>query len=432
MPISHEIVYGGLLENNTPPPDMPKAVIHVPGEFRGKNTSFGLTEEMLSKHILLVGGTGCGKTNLFYHMVQQIKARLTPNDVVLIFDSKGDFYSRFYSKGDIVIGNSVQYRKMSERWSIYEEVIADGKDSVSVFQNTQEICKSLFADLVERNSSNPFFPIAARDLLASIIIALIKNGVVPNNEDLKQYIDSSSVETLRGLLEKHPDLVSVASYIGGKSGTQAQGVLSEMYSVTRDVLTGVFADAGDFSMRKFIRQKGGKIAFIEYDLSIGDVLSPIYTLLFDLALKEALGRTASQGNVYLIVDELKLLPNLRHLEDGINFGRSLGVKILAGLQSIDQLNANYSNETKAKNAVSGFSSVFAFHQNDYTTREYVSQLMGKNMILESFPEANGSNHYEKREGYVVEDWDLTALAVGEAVVSLPTVEPFRFKFDIFK
>ena len=208
MPISHEVVYGGLLEKNTPPPDMPKAVIHVSGEFQGKRTSFGLTEEMLSKHILLVGGTGCGKTNLFYHMVQQIKARLTPNDVVLIFDSKGDFYSRFYSKGDIVIGNSVQYRKISERWSIYEEVIADGKDSVSVFQNTQEICKSLFADLVERNSSNPFFPIAARDLLASIIIALIKNGVVPNNEDLKQYIDSSSVETLRGLLEKHPDLVS--------------------------------------------------------------------------------------------------------------------------------------------------------------------------------------------------------------------------------
>ena len=190
----------------------------------------------------------------------------------------------------------------------------------------------MFADLIEKNNSNPFFPIAARDLFASIIIALIKNGVVPNNEDLKEFIDSSSVETLRGLLGKHKDLASVASYIGGKSGSQAQGVLSEMYSVTRDVLTGVFADSGDFSMRKFIRQKGGKIAFIEYDLSIGDVLSPIYSLLFDLALKEALGRTASQGNVYLIVDELKLLPNLRHLEDGINFGRGLGVKILAGLQ----------------------------------------------------------------------------------------------------
>ena len=205
MPISHEVVYGNLLENNGLPVDSPKSVIHVPGEFKGRKATFGLTEEMLSKHILLVGGTGCGKTNLFYHMVQQIKSTLSPNDVVLIFDSKGDFYNKFYSRGDVVIGNSVQYRKISERWSIYEEIISDGRDSVSVFQNTQEICKSLFADLVERNSSNPFFPMAARDLLASIIIALIKNGVVPNNADLKDYIDSATIDDLRGLLESHKE-----------------------------------------------------------------------------------------------------------------------------------------------------------------------------------------------------------------------------------
>lgn len=268
--------------------------------------------------------------------------------------------------------------------------------------------------------------------MASIIIALVRNGVVPNNRDIKEYIDSSSADDLRELLGQHRELASVASYIGSKSGSQAQGVLSEMYSVVRDVFTGVFADIGDFSMRKFIRQKQGRTAFIEYDLAIGDVLSPIYTLLFDLALKEALGRTATQGNVYLIADELKLLPNLRHLEDGINFGRSLGVKILAGLQSIDQLNANYENETKARNAVSGFSSVFAFQQNDYNTREYVSQLMGRNMILETFAEANGNIHYEKREGFTVEDWDLTSLYVGEAVVKLPSTAPFRFKFELFK
>ena len=81
MPISHEVVYGGLLEKNTPPPDMPKAVIHVSGEFQGKRTSFGLTEEMLSKHILLVGGTGCGKTNLFYQMFNKINAKFTQHEV---------------------------------------------------------------------------------------------------------------------------------------------------------------------------------------------------------------------------------------------------------------------------------------------------------------------------------------------------------------
>lgn len=432
MPINHEVVYGNMLEKNAPPPDALKSVIRIQGEFRGQKSAFGISEEVLSKHILLVGGTGSGKTNLFYHMVRQLKAKMTADDVMLIFDSKGDFHKKFFSNGDVLIGNSAQYRKQSDKWNLYEEIIADGKDYASVSQNTQEICKSLFAELVEKNSSNPFFPIAARDLMASIIIALIRNGVIPNNRDIKEYIDSTSADDLRGLLGQHRELASVASYIGSKSGSQAQGVLSEMYSVVRDVFTGVFADVGDFSMRKFIRQKQGRTAFIEYDLAIGDVLSPIYTLLFDLALKEALGRTATQGNVYLIADELKLLPNLRHLEDGINFGRSLGVKILAGLQSIDQLNANYANETKARNAVSGFSSVFAFQQSDYNTREYVSQLMGRNMILETFAEANGNIHYEKREGFAVEDWDLTSLSVGEAVVKLPSTAPFRFKFELFK
>ena len=431
MSLTHEIVYGGLVESNSPPQDGIHDCLQISGKFNGQKAKFGINEEILSKHLLLVGGTGSGKTNLFYHIVKQLKKNLNKDDVMLIFDSKGDFHKKFFESGDVVIGNSKTYRKISAKWNLYDEITADGRDRISIAQNTQEICKSLFAERSEKNNSNPFFPNAARDLLASIIISFDREGVPFSNKDLKDLLDSTPIDEIRSMVGSHSDLASVAAYIGGKSGTQAQGVMSEVYSVTRDIFTGVFSDVGDFSMRKFIRGKGGHTAFLEYDLAIGDVLSPIYTLLFDLALKEALGRTATQGNVYLIADELKLLPNLRHLEDGINFGRSLGVKILAGLQGIDQLNANYENEAKAHNAVAGFSSVFAFQSNDYNTREYVSRLFGKNMILETFPEANGSRHYEKREGFVVEDWDLIGLDIGEAVVGLPNIPPFKFKFDLF-
>jgi len=430
--MTHEVLYGGLLANNTPPSSLPASLIRINGESNGKAQPFGISEEMLSKHVLLVGGTGSGKTNLFYHFVSQLKKKLSSDDVMLIFDSKGDFHNKFFAPGDVVIGNSVQYRKASAKWSIYEEIIADGRDRVTLAQNTQEICKSLFAERVEKNSNNPFFPNAARDLLASIITVLIRDGVNFCNKDLKDCIDSSDIEDLRNMLNAHKDLAAVGSYIGGKSGAQAQGVLSEMYSVTRDVFTGVFADVGSFSMRNFIRSKGGKCAFLEYDLAIGDVLSPIYTLLFDLALKEALGRTASTGNVYLIADELKLLPNLRHMEDGINFGRSLGVKILAGLQTIDQLNANYENEARARNIIAGFSSIYAFHSNDFETREYMSKLFGRNIVLESYAGANHQYQHDRRDGFVVEDWDLASLKVGEAVVGLPGIPPFRYKFELFK
>jgi ABC-type lipoprotein export system ATPase subunit len=44
---------------------------------------------------MLIGGTGCGKTTLFYHFVSQIKRNMTKDDIMIIFDSKGDFYSKF-------------------------------------------------------------------------------------------------------------------------------------------------------------------------------------------------------------------------------------------------------------------------------------------------------------------------------------------------
>ena len=72
-----------------------------------------------------------------------------------------------------------------------------------------------------------------------------------------------------------------------------------MYSVVRDIFIGVFNEKGGFSLRNFVRQKGERTLFIEYDLSIGNVLAPVYKIMFDLALKEALGQTKNRGNVYV-------------------------------------------------------------------------------------------------------------------------------------
>jgi len=162
--------------------------------------------------------------------------------------------------------------------------------------------------------------------------------------------------------------------------------------------------------------------------SIGSILTPVYRLMFDLALKEALGRNKPLGNVYLICDEFKLLPHLRHIDDGVNFGRSLGVKVFAGVQSIEQLYEIY-GQSRGRNIAAGFSSVYAFRSNDTATREFVSGLFGKNIVLEQYQMSNNQLVEEKRSGQTVEDWDLNSLKVGEAIVGLPFSPPFRFYFD---
>ena len=92
--------------------------------------------------------------------------------------------------------------------------------------------------------------------------------------------------------------------------------------------------------------------------------------------------------MYLVLDELKLLPKLQHLDDALNFGRSMGVKVIAGLQSVNQLYDSYGQE---KNGDSGrFGTVFAFRTSDNASREYISGLFGRNVVIFNIQELTGS------------------------------------------
>ena len=180
-----------------------------------------------------------------------------------------------------------------------------------------------------------------------------------------------------------------------------------------------------------VRKKGGNVLFIEYDLRFGQSLTPIYRLLIDLALKEALGRTdpskPAVGNVYLFFDEFRLLPHLQHIDDGVNFGRSLGVKIFAGIQSVEQIYELY-GESRGRNILTGFSNLFAFRTFDPSTMKYIRERSGHNVVLDSYIASDQTLKQQTREAYTVEDWDLYQLDVGEAIVSLAFGDPFKFHF----
>jgi type IV secretory pathway TraG/TraD family ATPase VirD4 len=437
MTASTRLLYGNSVSKNSPPTPTSGAKVKLSGSHNGKATAFTLGDDTLSKHTMLIGGTGCGKTTLFYHFVSQIKRSMTNDDVMIIFDSKGDFHSQFFDKTtDYVIGNSKQYAADSQHWNIYKEILADGWEERDFTVNAQEICKSFFEERT-KNTTNAFFPNAARDLLAGIITTFIREGVKDvsvkkeffYNSKLKEFLDLSNTQMIMDLLKGSPDANAVMSYISGDNA-QSQGVLAEMYSIMREILIGVFAERGMFSMREFVRNKGKRTLFIEYDLSIGSMLTPVYRLMFDLALKEALGRNKPQGSVYLICDEFKLLPHLRHIDDGVNFGRSLGVKVFAGVQSIEQLYEIY-GQSRGRNIAAGFSSVYAFRSNDSATRAFVSGLFGQNIVLEQYQGANNQMVEDKRNGQTVEDWDMNNLKIGEAIVGLPFSQPFRFQFDMY-
>lgn len=235
------------------------------------------------------------------------------------------------------------------------------------------------------------------------------------------------------MLQSHADMKAMVSYIADDRSPQTQGVLSELQQMVREIFIGNFRKPGTISVRDSIRRKGGRCIFVEYDLGIGGLLTPIYRLLLDLAIKESLCREKSEGNVWFIIDEFRLLPNLQHADNGVNFGRSLGAKFIIGAQNIDQIFHGY-GESLARSILSGFMTTVSFRVNDANTREFIKGLFGKNRKRETYMAAVQTRGIveQVREANVVEDWDTANLATGQAILGMPGCVPFLFQFDRHK
>lgn len=445
--------------------------------YSNEKLSIKLDNDILSCHTMILGGIGMGKTNTFKSIVNQVSPSLTSNDIMLIFDTKGDFYKTFGVSGkDIIISNtpiedSKGVRDAGNIWNIFLEL-----NPSKLYETSNEIASMIFAPHV-KTSANTFFPLSAKSLFAAVIRALYriytfdkytkgKDSILkfkeeylfPSNKLLKDFFRGKNIyagvdESLRKD-DTLNNIINLLSYVEEENGAlgyinsnynkesimdgQTMGIIAELRLVVDELFIGNFAKEGSFSIRNAIAKRDGKRIFIEYDIVEGEVLSPIYSLLVDLAIKEALSpeNENKNRNAYFIIDEFKLLPHLRHIDDAVNFGRSLGVKFVIGVQNISQIYENY-GENRAMNILSGFLTTFAFKVSDFATRKYLTELFGTNMkIIAYLSKESKRGMVENLErGNVVEDWDIQNLKKYECIVRITNSEynsPFFFKTLPFK
>ncbi|MFI3212740.1 MAG: type IV secretion system DNA-binding domain-containing protein [Eubacteriales bacterium] len=408
----------------------------------------GINREMLSCGFITIAEPGGGKTNLLNMITARLLATQGENDKIIIFDTKGDYYKEFGSrispKNRIVIGTGSEYQNIVSYHNLFSEIMPRGNDGKLVY--TEEVdadalekAKQLYADM--QSETQPIFPSMAEQIIAGLFIYFIRtywktNQSKLNNKEFIQLVSGSSNEELKKIFELDymKDYRNCASYISGK-GNQTQGVNSYIGTVLRELFVGVFANSNpqrEFSMREVVESsEGKKVIFVEYDLRRGEILKPMYGLLLDSALSNALGgRQTNRNNVYFVLDEMLLLPELRHLSNGLNFGRSQGVKILCGLQNISGLADAY-GEIGAKRILASFQNLVAFQNSDYDTRQFLMERLGRNYQNTSFS-AQQENINIQREGYIVEDWDILSLKLGEAIISLKDEKPFLFTMPKYR
>ena len=411
-----------------------RPIYMMPGRNRNnENIAIPIGESILSRHMLFLGGIGTGKTNAMNLFIRNTRRVMTDRDVMVIFDTKGDYYREFYEPGDIVISNDERATGISgtDYWNIFNEVTADDR----IEENVLEIANTLFADKI-KNTTQPFFPNAAKDLFYALMMHIIRKDSLKekrNNKSLRAYLNMMTPDLMMKVLDQHSDLKAMKSYIYDPKAGQTLGVMAELQQMVREIFIGNFSRKGSISMRDIVRNRGGQVVFVEYDLSIGSILTPVYRLLIDLAIKETLSRRNKDGSVYFFIDEFRLLPELSHMDDGINFGRSLGAKFFVGIQNINQVIAAY-GEDVGRSMLSGFGTTYAFRINDGLSREFIKNLSGMNIKKQTFMSSIQTQGITEqlREAYVVEDSDINNLRIGEAIVTTITGEPFVFRFNEYR
>lgn len=408
---------------------------------------FGINKDMLAYGLIAIGAPGTGKTNILNMTLDRMLATMQPTDIIIIFDTKGDYLETFGSRipdsDKIVIGNGEAYRRVTFYHNIFAEVMPRGKDGKLVYtpesdEDALNLCEQLFQSM--NSETQPIFPTMAEQVVAALMVYFMrtywrKDQSKLNNKEFINFFTHSTNDDLKKVfeLEYMSDQHSCIDYISGK-GNQTQGVNSYVGSVLKKMFVGPFAQADparEFSMRDIIYSGKKKVVFIEYDLCKGKLLAPMYGLLIDRAFANALGgRQKTKINKYFLLDEMLLLPKVEHMCDSLNFGRSLGVKVMCGLQNICGLEEQY-GEAGAKNILSSFQNMIAFRTNDYDTRQFVINRLGENYQNFSLS-VQQENLNIQREGHTVEDWNLLKLKNGEAVVSLAGEESFLFTMPLYR
>lgn len=403
------------------PPDATAGVRGVGG------TAVGFSDATLGRHVLFLGGIGSGKTVGMSALVDSIRADGRPDDVFVFFDSKGDYISTFFRDGDVSLSPETRSPHPGARvWNLFSE-IADVPPA-----ELSELVREVVASLMDASDDehNRIWVAMAADLFAALVIAYARTRKPYTNADIRAIADSLTTEQIRAILARHPDLRGAAQYIARDGSNTTTSVMIFVQQALREIFAGGFRQRGDFSACRFVRENAGRALFLEYDVARGETATPVFRTVLDLVLKEALGRNRGPGRVIVVLDEFSLLPRVAHLDAGLNFGRSLGLRFVVGTQNVGQVLDAYGQE-RGMSILSGFGSVFAFRMFDEPSRTFVRQRFGTNRKLVHYDVALKTRGLGELlvEGSVIEDWDLSGLGVGQSVVGLPSGPPVLFTFE---
>tara|TARA_R110002020_G_scaffold379203_3_gene590280 strand:- start:29625 stop:31430 length:1806 start_codon:yes stop_codon:yes gene_type:complete len=290
-----------------------------------------ISRDRESRHFLIWGSTGAGKTTAMLHLMLQAIER---GDKVLMLDVKGDMTSKLPRIGNIIAPHDAR----SLQWDIATDC-----------QTPQE-ARELAARLIPESRSDRIWSDAAREILTACVISLqVRQGRGWGWADLRKLVIADA-DTLLEIAERyHPEAIQFLKEPGSKT---TQSIISTFKA--RMNVVSVLAEAWpkssrerSFSVRDWLRHPACNPIVLQHDGRFPQLtkawLSGIIGLLASHAASPAMQENPER-RTWLFLDEFPQLERLPHFSTLLDVGRSKGISVVLGAQDLSQIRNTYGHD----------------------------------------------------------------------------------------
>lgn len=312
-------------------------------------------------HTLMSGAQGTGKSQQFFALMKQIRAR---GKRMIVYDPTGEFTQAFYREGIDILMNPLDAR--SPNWNIWNEI---GKD-----YHFDNLANGLIPDPAE---ADPFWAQAGRMVLKDVYRVLGREGR-RTNRDLYNSIAKSNLEAMYALLQG----TAGQTYVDPM--TERTGMSLKMTVQNQLEAFRFLHDEGEpFSIRKWVHEEEvDSWMFITARESMREALKPVLSLWIDTAIKAVLDlEPIHQERLWFSLDELPTLQKMDILKLALTNTRKYGLCMVLGVQDFSQLYEIYGHDL-AKTIISGCQTKLLLRVTDGAAAKLLSDLMGQGEIDE--------------------------------------------------
>ncbi len=314
-------------------------------------------ERAETRHTIVSGTTGSGKTVLIADLVEQIRAR---GERCVIYDKMGSYAETFFDPGRDVLLNPLDAR--SPRWSPFLEA-RDARDF-----------DTMAAALIPRqkDTADPFWITAARQLFSHGAVVFWKRGET-RNRVLVEHLLKASLDTLAEAMEG-----TVAQSIVDPANPKTALSVRAMLTANIGALE-LLPDEGDpFSIRDWIENDdGGGFLFLT---SRGDQHASLRGLIstwLEIAVNALLSLPRDdRRRIWIVLDELPTLHQVPSLMPGLAESRQFGGCFVLGVQVFSALRDLYGRDgAETVSGLCGTRVVLAAPDRD--TAEWSAESLGR-------------------------------------------------------